>query len=277
MSEHLEAERREGSGTPVGDEEAQALVEAVDSPEYAPSPDDGDDALPSFSQPTPPHTWNVNLNVPYIHQLWDTADNFNGRWACGPTSTAMVLAYYGVLAPQPITVTSTPQPHTSNYGWYLSNTFAQGGRTFDATARTESGARAPGLYGAIVDEPGIAYADKQVSGVSKGVVPVLRHFLAPRGNQVRVIAQPTWRDVTASLDEGHPVILSGNVFGWPHILVIRGYWYKADSDDFFWIVNDPHGYRNGGEWNGGNVVYRWWEIHQNSPTKYMYRISGPRA
>lgn len=34
------------------------------------------------------------LDVPYIHQTYDTPDDFNGSWACAPTSAVAVLAYY---------------------------------------------------------------------------------------------------------------------------------------------------------------------------------------
>ncbi|MEO6458239.1 MAG: C39 family peptidase [Chloroflexia bacterium] len=40
----------------------------------------------------------VRLDVPYIHQVMDIGVG-DGNWACGPTSIAMILAYYGKLAP----------------------------------------------------------------------------------------------------------------------------------------------------------------------------------
>ena len=43
----------------------------------------------------------TDLPMPYISQLWHTGVAFNGNWACGPTSVAMVLAYYGRLNPWP--------------------------------------------------------------------------------------------------------------------------------------------------------------------------------
>ena len=41
----------------------------------------------------------VKLAVPYIHQVIDTAPEGDGNWACGPTSVAMSLAYFGKLEP----------------------------------------------------------------------------------------------------------------------------------------------------------------------------------
>ena len=100
---------------------------------------------------TPPRA-DVNLDVPYIHQLWDTPEDFNGKWACGPTSAAMVLAYYELLESRPIECPD-PDPHTNDYGWYVSGVFTHNGQTFDATAPTKDGQGA-GIYGTVVDRIG---------------------------------------------------------------------------------------------------------------------------
>jgi hypothetical protein len=248
---------------------------------YPPRPDteatNADDAPPAiaFSLPRAPLTPTVNLAVPYIHQLWDTPDHFDGHWACGPTSTAMLLAAYDLLEARPIKV-SYPTRHHSDYGRYASNPFDHHGRTFNDAARTPTGTGS-GLYGAIVYD-GLAQASRSVNGVEKGILPVLRHFLAPVGNTVEFIPRPSRRDVVTSLDDGHPVILSGNVFGWGHILVIRGYAYDEASNVYHWLVNDPYGYRVAGNHDGEGVAYRWQELHHpaGEPSKYLFRVRGPR-
>ena len=99
----------------------------------------------------------VNLEVPHIHQLWDTSDAFNGHWACGPTSATMVLAYYKLLGPKPIQTSG----HTSQFGWYVSNRFVQNGYAFDPIAQTDGGFAA-GIYGSTLDNhPGLGW----VSGI----------------------------------------------------------------------------------------------------------------
>ncbi len=229
---------------------------------------------------SPPRA-DVNLQVPYIHQRHDTADDFHGAWACGPTSVAMILAYYGLLEPRPIHL-ANPVPHESPYGWYLSNRFTHNGRTFDKSAATQSGA-AIGLYGSILDQfNGLWLASAGATGGAKGILPVLESFMQPIGNRVRTIMKPKPEDVIASLDEGHPVILSGDVFTWKHILVIRGYYRDPASGRIHWIVNDPDGYQVRAGYDGGNVVYAWEEIHDpqganRGGSKYMFRISGPRG
>jgi hypothetical protein len=246
---------------------------------YPPRPSSDDNTAPpaiAFSLPTSPPNPIVNLAVPYIHQLWDTPDHFDGHWACGPTSVAMLLAAYRLLEPRPIKV-SRPTRHHSDYGRYVSNAFDHNGRTFNDAARTPTGTGS-GLYGAIVYD-GLAQASRSVSGVEKGILPTLRHFLAPVGNTVEFVPRPTRRDVIASLDDGHPIILSGNVFGWGHILVIRGYAYDEASNVYHWIVNDPFGYRVAGRYDGAGVAYRWQELHYptGEPSKYMFRVRGPRT
>jgi len=37
-------------------------------------------------------------NVPYIHQVYDTPNTFNGHWACNASSALMAITYYGILS-----------------------------------------------------------------------------------------------------------------------------------------------------------------------------------
>ena len=221
---------------------------------------------------TPPRA-DVNLDVPYVHQLWDTPSGFNGHWACGPTSAAMVLAYYGLLEPKPLEVPQ-PEPHTSDYGWYISNTFTHNGKTFDAESKTKTGS-ATGLYGAVVDkisEKGWgAYYWPSKNG--KGIGPLMDAFLKPVGNKVsfqdgpkrggtRYMEQGAAESaMKACLDAGHPVIVSGFFQDeYDHLIVVRGYY--ADESGLHWIVNDPYGFETTGKgFDGGNVVYEFDEIN----------------
>ena len=116
----------------------------------------------------------VKLNVPYIHQVMDL-DNADGNWACGPTSLAMVLAYYGKLQPWPdylvaqgiMTATTLPPSNTpapassgkasatptgipgAEYAPYVTTVFTDNGHLFNATAPDPKGHQIAGLYGVI--------------------------------------------------------------------------------------------------------------------------------
>lgn len=244
-------------------------AEVLDEEVVYPPPMSAEELAKERSLPSPPRA-TVNLNVPFIHQLWDTPDWYNGHWGCGPTSAAMVVAYYGLLPARPMQV-SWPYRHTSHYGWYLANSFSHGGKTFNSRANTPDGS-AYGMYGMAVDNvPRVGWCAVSSSrGGSKGMTPLLNHFLRPRRKSVRVMG-PDEKIARASLDRGDPVIVSGRPFGLNgHLMVIRGYYYSSRGR-ISWIMNDPYGYRSDGtrDYDGANVVYEWHEIKP----KYMYVIS----
>jgi hypothetical protein len=229
---------------------------------------------------TPPRA-DVNLNVPYIHQLWDTPDEFNGSWACGPTSALMILSYYGLLAAKPIQV-STPTPHTSLYGWYVSHDFSYRGKTFSETANTKTGSGA-GLYGAIVDRIGDGWGAHWASSRGRGLHPAMTPFLSTVSNNLRIVDGPKQdssrflqrqvaeETMKACLDGGHPLIVSGFFNNkLDHLIVVRGYYKDADGV-LQWIVNDPYGFQTDTSYDGNNVVYTFEEIRP----KWLSVFSGP--
>jgi hypothetical protein len=223
---------------------------------------------------TPPRA-DVNLDVPYLHQLWDTVPppEFDGHWACGPSCVAMVLAYYALLAPRPIEL-AKPHPHTSDYGWYISNAFTRGGKTFDARSNTRIGSAA-GLYGAVVDRIGSGWGAHWRSERDRGIRPLMDVFLPPMGNRVTFLGepkrngsrylqrQPAEAAMKACLDAGHPLIVSGFFQDkFDHLIVVRGYYAEPSSGgELKWIVNDPYGFETTGKgFDGDNVVYEFDEI-----------------
>lgn len=239
--------------------------------EHPPLPRSIRAALPAKAFPLPPKA-EVNLEVPHIHQLWDTADAFNGHWACGPTSITMVLAYYKLLKPKPIKV-SSPQPHRSPFGWYVSNPFSQGSYPFETTADSPQGL-VPGIYGTALDNHGSPSHSFWVTGPFK-----TSHSFSPKGRGIQAVtdifgvklkvhtpkqgrffkASEFAALATANLKKGHPVILGGDVNGFGHIVVVRGF-YRESGGQVMWIVNDPFGYKTSGKFGGGNVVYGFDEI-----------------
>ena len=234
--------------------------EGSDKPNY-PSEEEIEELARSRGLRTYPKA-DVLLDVPYIHQLWDTPPEFHGSWACGPTSVAMALAYYGLLEPSPIEV---PQPssHESPFGRYISQPFEYKGHAFQATAPTKQGHGA-GLYGACVNANG----DGSMFAPPMGMLNVLNHFLDEVGNSARfyqgekllggpeVDEKPRRKGRTmvrvetetlfkASIDKGHPVITSCDIYvpgksrPFGHFLVVRGYYLDEARGELMWIVNDP--------------------------------------
>ncbi|WP_157529519.1 hypothetical protein [Nocardia sp. NRRL S-836] len=75
----------------------------------------------------------------FVHQLWDTRDDFHGGSSCGPTSAVIDLVGYQLTNQFPVTV-SSPAPHVSKWGRYLTDEFGNAGPR--STARRTTG-RAP--------------------------------------------------------------------------------------------------------------------------------------
>jgi hypothetical protein len=228
---------------------------------------------------TPPRA-DVNLNVPYVHQLWDTPDDFSGGWACGPTSALMVLAYYGLLEARPIQV-SSPFLHTSLYGWYMNNVFTQRGKTFSEKSDTKTGSAA-GLYGAIVDHIGNGWGAHWSNERGRGLKPAMDAFLPAVNNKMRITDQPKQdgsrflerqaaeEAMKSCLDSGHPLIVSGFFNNkLDHLIVVRGYF--REGGELQWIVNDPYGFQTDTSFDGNNVVYSFEEINP----KWLAVFSGP--
>ena len=189
----------------------------------------------------------VNLPVPYIHQCYDTPEDFDGRWACGATSAVMILAYYKKLSSWPEQV-KLPQPHTSNYGNYVCRRYTYGNYTFDEAAPQPNGKHAYGAYGYIHSPDGLARPGKVVDYFQK-------HGLA-----AQVDYTPTEQEIKAALDAGNPVWASTSLTSSGHIVVIKGY-----TSDGFYIVNDPFGSKpyadaNWGDYDGADVKYSWSEM-----------------
>lgn len=178
----------------------------------------------------------VSLPVPYLSQVYDSPDDFDGSGSCGPTSMLMVLAFYQKIAPNPVRVTESYAHET--------------------------------LYGKFIPQ-----VDAKVCEPNLGAVHVkMLDYLRPQfpGVAIWYNEKATWERVKAELDAHRPVILGTQVTGAGHIMVARGY-----LTDGRLLINDPAGdreqaARKGGPeggwsptgvryWNGdGNkAVYEW--------------------
>lgn len=205
----------------------------------------------------------VKLAVPYIHQVKDTAENGNGTWACGPTSIAMSLAYFGKLEPwatqatgdrlavpgapgapgeTPTVVAAAPRAVTgADFGPYITNKYTAFGHTYDAVARDPSGNMLAGLYGTICPT-GLA-SWQQMAAV-----------LSWNGLSSQFVSI-TWDGIVGALKRGHPVLLGNELTSEGHIIVVIG--YTADGN---LIVNDPYGNRFSpgyGSNDGHGIAYPW--------------------
>lgn len=225
------------------------------------------------------------LDIPYIHQLWDTPTNFHGSWACGATSVAMVLAYYGLL--EHVEDDSIfHEKHNSKFGHYISESFEFDGHHFTDRAKTENG-YGSGLYAACVNNNGDASLF-EIEGECLGMLRVLDIFLNTIGNKTDYFTLPkvkgsdrqmeqgiTEQRFKQCLEAGHPVIVScdihknNKIYG--HIMVVRGYYTNEETGETMWIVNDPYGFDWNKKYHGERIAYEYGEMNP----KYMAVIEGP--
>ncbi len=204
-------------------------------------------------------TENKNLPIPYINQVWDTANSVNGNWACGPTSVAMVLSYYGRLDPWPLEAknvkaysvpssqkggTGSPVAHPGrDFAQYITAPFSYKGRDFSHVTKDPAGHKVAGLYGSIVFPDGLAHWE--------AMQDVLKLY-----DLKTELISASWAGITAALDKGYPVILGTSLTADGHIIVARGY-----TNGGYLLVNDPYGNKFGkagyGKNDGENVSYPW--------------------
>lgn len=204
----------------------------------------GQTAVNSMLAPQLPPANAKNVTAQYIHQLWDTPNWHDGNSSCGPTSSVMDLAGYQ-LGAWPITV-SVPYSHTSNYGNYVASQYSYAGYTYSTATYDPSGGLARGAYGHMVKASNVGSTWAYIYSFLD------QHLTWAVGSQDASIGG-NW--VKTQLNNNLLVVTSGSVFGYGHIILIRGY-----TDDGKWIVNDPYGYQVSGSYNGANVIYTWSQI-----------------
>lgn len=177
----------------------------------------------------------------FIHQLWDTADDFNGNSACGPTSSVMDLAGYQ-LANQFSVWVSSPYGHWSPYGGYVSRVYSAYGTTYNAYAPDPNWNWFAGAYGWMVEDPGVGSIHYWLGDYLD------RHVAYP----IAQATNPSAAWIRSKIDANLMVVVSGMfAYGrYGHIALITGY-----TDDGRFYVNDPYGAGTDGSYDGKNTVY----------------------
>ncbi len=205
----------------------------------------------------------VEVEVPYMHQLWDTPDDFHGGWSCGPTSCVQTIQKYDKLPDHDITC-SWPHSHTSHWGWYIPNEYTYNGYTYDTPGLAAGEVWVVGAHGFICLELGAAWWAQMVTFCNQHDVTSWQ-------------AGTSYSSLTAEIDAGYPMYASTAVLGYGHILVIKGY----DSDHSI-VVNDPYGDGGSGSWgnyDGEGAVYDWPGYNNGNLTDFtmsqLFGAQGP--
>ncbi len=188
-------------------------------------------------------TVGLRRTVPYVHQVYDTPDDFNGHWACGATSAIMAINYYNILPYWDVTC-STPYSHISHYGQYVSEEYDYNGVTYNIRAKDASGRWAYGGYAYIVRNN---WAD------TKGY---MRDYIINHGLSSAVDWSPTWEKLQNEVNDDHPFVLLNSLTTSGHYIVTIGY-YTAQHTAIF---NDPYGNKNTPgypNYDGAGAMYDW--------------------
>lgn len=182
------------------------------------------------------------ITAPYIHQVYDTPDWFNGNAACAPTTAMMVLAYYNKL-PYWDTQCSSPYAHTSHYGRYICEIYHFRKYNYNSEADDPSGTPAYGGYGYMWSGSNSPHA-------------VMHIYLQNHDVNSYHLDSPSWTKVSSEIDSGYPYPLCVGLTQAGHLVLTVG----RHSDGWHTLIfNDPYGNKNQGymNYNGQDVYYDW--------------------
>jgi len=181
-----------------------------------------------------------NLDIPYVHQTYDTPDWHNGNSSCAPAAAIMLIAYHQILPQWPIPC-STPYLHYSNWGGYVADKYYFRGVDYAAYQTTVYNSPVWGGFG---------YMWKTGSPQSRMAgyynlhgIQTIQSFSTPHNIAVEeVLAGRPFSMCTLLTSSGHLTLAHG--FG---------------NEVHTLVFNDPYGDKNRGYKNyyGKNVSYDW--------------------
>ena len=183
----------------------------------------------------------TQLDIPYVHQAYDTPDWFNGDYACAPTQAIMLLAYYNILPPWP-TRCSTPTLHYNNWGNYVCTQYQFRQSQYVYTAADASGRNSWGGYGYMW------------TGSYSPHTRMADYFRNHGLTAVQTDATPysvAYSDVVA----GYPFSMCVLLTSAGHLVLAHG----IGAEPHTFVFNDPWGDKNRGYKNyyGKNASYDW--------------------
>ncbi len=181
------------------------------------------------------------LDIPYVHQVYDTPDWFNGHWACAPTQAMMVLAYYHVLPPWNITCT-WPSPHTTPWGNYVAEQYRFRGTDYASVAQDPNGVNGRGGYGFMWTgsfSPRSRMAD----------------YYRSHGLSAVQTEGTAYSAAAADISAGFPFSMCVLLTTSGHLVLAHGF----GAEPHTLMFHDPYGNKNQGYMNasGKNVLYDW--------------------
>lgn len=216
------------------------VVAVIAEDKIVPLPNNQSSSLQKISSPA------VYFDMPYTNQVYDTPDWYNGHWACGPTSSIMVIAYFGILPAWNVwcSPSGSSPGHYSAYGNYVCDKYRFKGIDYYATAKDPNDHDSWGGFG---------YMWSGGSPYSRMVNYYNQHGIsASRADS----SASFFSLVTAEVSAGYPYTVCNGLTTAGHIIVLNGIGSEAHT----FIVNDPYGNKGTGQYpsvNGKGVQYDW--------------------
>jgi WD40 repeat protein len=217
-------------------------------------------AARTASPSSPSTTAAVYFEMPYVHQVWDTPDWYNGHSACGATSSIMVIAYFNIVPKWNVwcSPSGSSPGHYSPYGNYVCERYTYREYSYGFTANDPNGKPSFGGYGFMW------------SGGYSPYSRTVEYYTNHGMSAVRYDSNAAFfATVIANVDSGYPFTLCNGLTTAGHIIVVNGY----DLNNRTLIVNDPYGNKNTGVYpslNGKGVKYDW--VGYNNGYRNLNRI-----
>ncbi len=167
-----------------------------------------------------------SLDVPYLHQVYDVPDWFDGHWACAPTTAMMGIAFYYRL-PFWDCRCSSPGGHISHYGRYICERYHYYEIDYNLQAQDPSGNRAQGGYGYMWYDTNRPYTQMAL-------------YLSNHGLNSWRDDSPTFNETTDELNAGYPYGMCVGLTQAGHLVLAVG----CVSGRHILIFNDPYGNKN---------------------------------
>lgn len=183
------------------------------------------------------------MNIPYVHQVYDTPDWYNGHWACGPTTAIMLIAYWNLLPPYEGWCSWPAPGHFNLWGRYITDRYRFRQIDYQSTANDPNGTPSMGGFGFMWNG---SYSPHSRMATYYG-----NHGIAATTDD-----SPTFAKAEAQLLAGNPYSICNGLTTAGHIVLAHG----VNSQNRSVTVNDPYGNKNTPgypSYDGKNAVYDW--------------------
>lgn len=183
------------------------------------------------------------MNIPYVHQVWDTPDWYNGHAACGAATAIMLIAHWDLL-PAYEGWCSWPSPgHYNYYGRYIADRYRFRQVDYQFSADDPNGTPAYGGYGFMWTGSFSPYS-RMVS------------YYGNHGISASREDSPPFSKAEAQINAGYPYTICNGLTTSGHIVLA----HSVNVTNRTVTVNDPYGNKNTPgypSYDGKNAVYDW--------------------